>query len=46
MPASLMRALEESEPDIARLIARRHVLHTMEQLRKAFFVWGAKMFDF
>lgn len=44
--AKLLRALEESEADIARLVAKRHVLHTMEQLRKAFFVWGAKMFDF
>lgn len=44
--AKLLRALEESEAEIARLVARRHVLHTMEQLRKAFFIWGAKMFDF
>lgn len=42
----LLRSLSEREPDMARIIAKRHVLETMEQLRKAFFLSGAKMFDF
>lgn len=42
----ILRAFVEKEPDVARIIAARHVYSTAEQLREAFFIWGAKMFDF
>lgn len=42
----ILRAFTEKEPEVARIIAARHVQATAEQLREAFFIWGAKMFDF
>lgn len=35
----------ENEPEVAKIIAVRHVLATAEQLRKAFFIMGPKIFD-
>lgn len=42
----ILRAFIEKEPEVARIIATRHVYATAEQLREAFFIRGAKMFDF
>lgn len=42
----ILRAFMEKEPDMARIVATRHVRATAEQLREAFFTWGARMFDF
>lgn len=41
----LLRAMIENEPEVAKIIAVRHVLATAEQLRKAFFIMGPKIFD-
>ncbi|KEJ91245.1 GntR family transcriptional regulator [Synergistes jonesii] len=41
----LLRAMVEKESEIARIIATRHVLATADQLKKAFFVMGSKIFD-
>ncbi len=41
----LVRALEERECEIAKLLAERHILSTLEDLKKAFLIWGAEMFD-
>jgi len=36
----LTRALAEGEPEVAGIIAKRHVVETMEQLRRVFFLSG------
>ncbi len=41
----LLRAFIEREPEVARIIATRHVRATAEQLREAFFLSGTRMFD-
>lgn len=41
----LIRSLEERESEIARILAERHILDTLEDLKKALLVWGAEMFD-
>ena len=41
----ILRAFIEKEPEMARMIAARHVQATAEQLREAFFIRGPKMFD-
>lgn len=42
----ILRAFMEKEPEVARIVAARHVNATAEQLREAFFMRGAAMFDF
>lgn len=44
--SKLLWALAEGEPEMAGIVAKRHVLSTMEQLMNAFFISGAKIFDF
>ncbi|MEG1604222.1 MAG: GntR family transcriptional regulator [Cloacibacillus sp.] len=41
----LLRAMIEKDSDVAKIIATRHVLATADQLKKAFFIMGAKIFD-
>ncbi|MDD4159973.1 MAG: GntR family transcriptional regulator [Synergistaceae bacterium] len=41
----ILRAFIEKEPAVAKILAKRHVLSTVEELRKAFYIWGTKMFD-
>jgi DNA-binding GntR family transcriptional regulator len=42
----ILRAFIEKEPEMARIVAMRHIQATAEQLREAFFISGEKMFDF
>jgi len=42
----ILRALAEREQDIARILAQRHVLTTMNDLRKAYLDLDGKLFDF
>lgn len=41
----LVRALDERECEIARILAERHIKDTLDDLKKAFLIWGAEMFD-